>query len=79
MLVAVLEVEGPDTIRLKNGKDAGKEVSILKILAGDENGGVSKLTAWRDIADVWGGNRASAAIKRGDVVHITSKDCRFLG
>lgn len=67
LLLAVLEVEGPDTIRIKKGADAGKEVSILKTILGDEDGNVCKLTAWRDVADSWGG------VKRGDVVLIESE------
>ncbi|KAF5343461.1 hypothetical protein D9758_011848 [Tetrapyrgos nigripes] len=54
MLLAVLEVEGPDTIRTKKGPDAGKEISILKMVLGDEEGNVCKLVAWREIAEVWG-------------------------
>ncbi|KAF9066686.1 hypothetical protein BDP27DRAFT_1449570 [Rhodocollybia butyracea] len=38
VLLAVLEVEGPDTIRTKKGPDAGKEISILKMILGDEDG-----------------------------------------
>ncbi|EGN95781.1 hypothetical protein SERLA73DRAFT_76843 [Serpula lacrymans var. lacrymans S7.3] len=73
VLLAVLEVEGPDTIRIKKGSDAGKEVSILKILFGDEDGNVCKLTAWREIAETWGGNGTAPALKRGDVAYIKGK------
>jgi len=69
ILAAVLEVEGPDTICIKKGADAGKEVSILKVILGDEEGVVCKLTAWRETAETWGGAEVSApGIKRGDVV-----------
>lgn len=68
LLLAALEIEGPDTIRIKNGKDAGKEVSILKMILGDEDGSVCKLTAWREVADAWGGASDTAAAKRGDIV-----------
>ncbi|KAG2135183.1 uncharacterized protein EDB93DRAFT_1242573 [Suillus bovinus] len=47
ILLATLEVEGPDTVRVKKGPDAGKEVSVLKMILGDEDGSVCKLTAWR--------------------------------
>ncbi|KAJ4470574.1 hypothetical protein C8J55DRAFT_563903 [Lentinula edodes] len=71
VLLAVLEVEGPDTIRTKKGPDAGKEISILKMILGDEDGSLSKLTAWRETADVWGGSGPKdVAAKRGDVVLI---------
>lgn len=75
VLAAVLEVDGPDTIRIKRGADAGKEVSILKLILGDEDGAVCKLTAWREIAEVWGGSDpdiAAPGIKRGDVVLLES-------
>lgn len=70
VLVAVLEVDGPDTITIKKGRDAGKRVSLLKMIVGDEDGNVSKLTAWREIADQWGND--SPAIRRGDVVLFQS-------
>lgn len=73
LLVAALEVDGPDTIRIKKGPDAGKEVSILKLILGDEEGNVCRLTAWREVADQWGGNGPSVAAKKGDVVYLESK------
>lgn len=74
LLLAVLEIEGPDSIRIKKGVDAGKEVSILKIILGDEENNVCKLTAWREVADEWGGCIAyTEGAKRGDVVYLQSK------
>lgn len=76
LLVAVLEVDGPDAIRIKKGIDAGKEVSLLKLIIGDEEGAVSKLTAWRDVADAWGGNYpdpSAPGVKRGDVILLQSQ------
>ncbi|KAL4064191.1 hypothetical protein V8B97DRAFT_1876103 [Scleroderma yunnanense] len=74
VLVAILEVEGPDMIKVKKGIDAGKEVSILKMILGDEEGCVCRLTAWRDTAEVWGGYGSDPdpplAMKRGDVVYF---------
>jgi hypothetical protein len=70
--LAVLEVEGPDTVRLKKGKDAGKEVAILKMILGDEGGTICKLTAWREVAERWGGQHDSVAVRRGDIVLIES-------
>ncbi|KAG1742014.1 hypothetical protein EDB19DRAFT_692235 [Suillus lakei] len=66
ILLAILEMEGPDTVRVKNGPDAGKEVSVLKMILGDEDGSVCKLTAWRDVADAWG----ALGIKRGDIIYL---------
>ena len=73
VLLAVLEVEGPDMIRIKKGVDAGKEVGILKMILGDEEGNVCKLTAWREVAEDWGGLCEGFAAKRGDVVHLESE------
>ena len=71
-LSAVLEVEGPDTVRIKSGKDAGKEVAVLRLILGDEGGSISKLIAWREVAECWGGQQSTAAVKRGDIVLIES-------
>jgi len=72
VLLAVLEVEGPDVIRIKRGADAGKSVSIFKMILGDEEGNVCKLTAWREVAEEWGGIGKGVATKRGDIVYIES-------
>nr|GAT49922.1 predicted protein [Mycena chlorophos] len=71
MLLAVLEVDGPDTFRFKKGKDAGKESHVLKMILGDEEGNVCKLTAWREVAQDWGGSGDDIAAKRGDVLLLT--------
>jgi len=68
VLLAAIEVEGPDAVRIKKGSDAGKEVSVLKMILGDEESSVCKLTAWRDVADSWG----ALGIKRGDIVYLES-------
>ncbi|KAG1765842.1 hypothetical protein EV702DRAFT_981279 [Suillus placidus] len=68
ILLATLEVEGPDTVLVKKGPDAGKEVSVLKMILGDEDGSVCKLTAWRDVADAWG----ALGVKRGDIIYLGS-------
>ncbi|KAG1827631.1 uncharacterized protein BJ212DRAFT_1572955, partial [Suillus subaureus] len=68
ILLATLEVEGPDTVRVKKGLDAGKEVSVLKMILGDEDGSVCKLTSWRDVADAWG----ALGVKRGDIIYLES-------
>ncbi|KAL1726211.1 hypothetical protein EV714DRAFT_219754 [Schizophyllum commune] len=68
LLLAILEVDGPDTVRVKTGVDVGKEVSVLRMVMGDEAGKVCKLTAWREVADAW----ASVGVRRGDVVLLES-------
>jgi len=70
VLLAVLEIEGPDTIRIKKGPEAGKEIAILKMILSDEEGTACKLTAWREVAEEWGGSGKTVAAKRGDIVHI---------
>jgi hypothetical protein len=72
ILAAVFEVEGPDTITIKKGMDAGKQISLLKMILGDEGGDVCKLTAWRDVADSWGGNLTAPAVKKGDICFVES-------
>ena len=63
ILAATFKVEGPDTVMIKRGYDAVKQVLILKMILGDNLGNVAKLTAWREVADLWGGNTDSAAVK----------------
>jgi len=73
VLMAVLEVEGPDVVTIRKGKDAGNQVSVLKAILGEEDGNVLKLTAWRDVAETWGiGTDAQPPIRRGDVVLFQS-------
>jgi hypothetical protein len=71
-LAAVLEVEGPDTITIKKGMDTEKHISLLKMIFGDEEGDVCKLTAWRDVADSWGGYLTAPAVKKGDICFVAS-------
>ncbi|KXN84968.1 hypothetical protein AN958_11813 [Leucoagaricus sp. SymC.cos] len=78
LLLAVLEVEGPDLVTLKRGKDAGKEVAILKMILGDEGGSIVKLTAWRVVAERWGGLQPNTvAVKTGDIVLIENVTATF--
>jgi hypothetical protein len=77
LLLAILEVEGPETITIKKGVDAGKQIALLKMILGDEKGGVGKLTAWREVAEDWSGMNnsgrdGSGGCKRGDVVYLES-------
>ncbi|KAF7354832.1 hypothetical protein MSAN_01397600 [Mycena sanguinolenta] len=77
LLLAVLEVDGPDSFHFKKGKDAGKESFILKMILGDEDGNVCKLTAWREVAQDWGGCSDQVAVKRGDIVLLTDVMAAF--
>ncbi|KZT23889.1 hypothetical protein NEOLEDRAFT_1135722 [Neolentinus lepideus HHB14362 ss-1] len=63
VVVAVLEIDGPDMHTLKKWPESGKEVAVLKMI-GDEHGAVAALTSWKEIADAWG----VVPVKRGDVV-----------
>jgi len=73
VLMAVLEVEGPDTVTIRKGQQAGNQVSILKMILGDGDGNVLKLTAWRDVAEMWGIEAdTQPLIRRGDIVLFQS-------
>jgi hypothetical protein len=63
LLVGLLDVDGPDKVRIRKGPDAGKEISLLKLVLGSPDSTVCKLTVWRELADAWGGS-----LRRGDVV-----------
>jgi hypothetical protein len=73
VLVAVLEVDGPDMIRIKKGPDAGSEVAMLKLIVGDEDSGITKITAWRETAEIWSGYADTPAVRKGDVVLLNSQ------
>ncbi|KIY73186.1 hypothetical protein CYLTODRAFT_342688 [Cylindrobasidium torrendii FP15055 ss-10] len=77
MLLAVLEIQGPDGITLRKGKDAGREVYLLKLTLGDSDNQVCTLTAWRETAENWGGLNDSPGIQRGDIVHIQNVKASF--
>ncbi|KAJ7165555.1 hypothetical protein C8R43DRAFT_986778 [Mycena crocata] len=77
LLLAVLEVDGPDSFYFKKGKDAGKESFVLKMILGDEDGSVCKLTAWREVAQDWGGAGTDTGAKRGDILLITDVMAAF--
>jgi len=68
LLLGVLEVEGPICIRGKTGKGNDSEMALLKVVAGDEKGALCKIVAWRQIAEVWGGDHSEPALRRGDIV-----------
>ena len=73
LLLAVLEVEGPDEVTVRRGPDAGHVVSVLRLIVGDESSTIRKLTAWREVAEAWGGATQDAVgIRSGDVVYFES-------
>lgn len=72
MLLAILEVEGPYTVSIKTGRDAGTSVSVLRMIAGDAVGQMCKVTAWRKVAEDWGGENSAQGVQRGDVTLLKS-------
>lgn len=73
LLLAVLEVDGPDEVTVRRGPDAGRVVSVLRLIVGDEASTIRKLTAWREVAEAWGGATQDAVgIRCGDVVYFES-------
>ena len=80
VLMAVLEVEGPDAVTIRKGPHAGNQASILKMILGDGDGNILKLTAWRGVAEMWGiGMDIQLPIRRGDIVLFQSVSGLFLG
>lgn len=63
VLAGVLDIDGPDYVRIRKGVDAGREVALLKLVVGDAEGGICKLTVWRELAEEWGD-----MLSKGDVV-----------
>ena len=73
LLLAVLEVDGPDEVTVRRGPDAGRVVSVLRLIVGDEASTIRNLTAWREVAEAWGGATQDAVgIRCGDVVYFES-------
>lgn len=73
LLVAVLEVDGPDWVRIRKGPEMGTEVGVMKLVIGDQAGGVARVTAWRETAEVWGGQDGNTvAVAKGDIVFLQS-------
>ncbi|KAF8265003.1 hypothetical protein EI94DRAFT_1590535 [Lactarius quietus] len=72
LLLAVLEVEGPDDVTVRRGPDTGHVISVLRLILGDETSTICKLTAWREVAETWGGSTQAVGIRRGDVVYFES-------
>ena len=72
LLLAVLEVDGPDDVTVRRGPDTGRVISVLRLILGDETSTICKLTAWREVAETWGGATQAVGIRRGDVVYFES-------
>ena len=73
LLLAVLEVDGPDDVTVRRGPDTGHVISVLRLILGDETSTICKLTAWREVAETWGGaTQAAVGMRRGDVVYFES-------
>ncbi|TBU24669.1 hypothetical protein BD311DRAFT_780864 [Dichomitus squalens] len=73
LLAAVLEIQGPETIIVKRGPEAGKDVTLLKMIIGDDSGAICKLTAWRDVAEEWSdlsSQPPTSSAKKGDIVYL---------
>ncbi|KAG8895941.1 hypothetical protein FRB99_000254 [Tulasnella sp. 403] len=64
LLLAILEVDGPNVIKTKTGIQMG----MLKLIVADESGAVAKLVVWRDLAFTWAGGGALGTFRKGDVV-----------
>jgi hypothetical protein len=69
VLAGILDIDGPDYVRIKKGADAGLEVALLKIAIGSEDGGICKVTVWRELAEEWGQllNRGDIVLFRGEI------------
>ncbi|KAH9032044.1 hypothetical protein EDB85DRAFT_1865347 [Lactarius pseudohatsudake] len=72
LLLTVLEVDGPDDVTIRRGPDTGRVISVLRLILGDETSTICKLTAWREIAETWGGATQAVGMRRGDVVYFES-------
>jgi hypothetical protein len=72
LLLAVLEVDGPDQVTVRRGPDVGCVISVLRLIVGDETSTICKLTAWRKVAETWGGVTQAEGVRRGDVVYFES-------
>ncbi|CAE6348115.1 unnamed protein product [Rhizoctonia solani] len=67
LLVAVMEVDGPDMITTK----AGQETHMLKLVVGDDEGAAGKITVWGETALEWAGARRMMGLRRGDIVYLS--------
>ncbi|KAJ1309714.1 hypothetical protein OPQ81_006479 [Rhizoctonia solani] len=67
LLVAVMDVDGPDMITTKTGQ----ETHLLKLVIGDDEGAVGKITAWGETALEWAGAKKMLGLRRGDIVYLS--------
>ena len=65
----MLEVDGPTRIHTR----VGDEISLLKLIIGDDDGSIVKLVVWRDTADAWA---EGPGVRKGDVVLFESKSTK---
>jgi hypothetical protein len=74
-LAAVLEVDGPASVLLKRGPEAGKDVAVLNLIVAEDQSSIMKLTAWREVAeDMSGFDEANKPkVKQGDIVFFQSR------
>ncbi|CEL51762.1 hypothetical protein RSOLAG1IB_00297 [Rhizoctonia solani AG-1 IB] len=67
LLVAVMDVEGADTITTK----AGQETHLLKLVVGDDEGAAGKISVWGETALEWAGAGKMMGLRRGDIVYLS--------
>ncbi|CAE6414846.1 unnamed protein product [Rhizoctonia solani] len=67
LLVAVMDVDGPDAITTKTGQ----ETHLLKLVVSDDEGAAGKITVWGETALEWAGARKMMGLRRGDIVHLS--------
>ena len=72
VLVAIVELEGPDTVTTKKAHLEGSKISRLRLTVGDDDDSIVSLTAWRETAERWGNTTDEVGLKRGDVVFLES-------
>ena len=68
MLVGILSVEHTGTVAVKNGKNAGKTVTMSRLVVADAQGDLCKLTIWEHLPE-----DGVEALARGDVIYATSQ------
>jgi hypothetical protein len=71
ILIALLDIEGPTLVRVKNGSNVGKRMQLLKLTIGG-NGIAGHVAVWGEIAELW-----DKKLKVFDVVHLEGKS--FIG
>jgi hypothetical protein len=72
MVVAIIDLQGPDSVTIKKGMNEGTKVSRLELTIGDDDDSIASLTAWRETAEKWGNATEEAGVKKGDVIFLES-------